>query len=129
MWNADPRQQWDFVFFEKRGYTLPVNSEVLDTLDFDADTTRETLAKNDPKCRRVLDQKRWFERAAIIFFQECVTWRSTSNLNCIKKAWQLFFEHEKNLEITHSNRKSFRIQIDYLETNVSKSRDILQKIA
>ena len=47
MWNADPRQQWDFVFLETRGYPLPVNSEVLDTLNFDVDTTRETLAKND----------------------------------------------------------------------------------
>ena len=50
-------------------------------------------------------------------------------LELYQKSVTTVFEHEKNLEIADINRKSFRIQIDYLETNVSKSRDILQKIA
>ena len=72
------------VFLKEGGYPLPVNSEVLDTSDFDADTTRETLAKNDPKCRRVLDQKRWFEWTAIISLFVCVTWRSKPMFACFK---------------------------------------------
>ena len=68
MWNADPRQQWDFVFLEKRGYPLPVNSGVLDTSDFDVDTTRETLAKNDPKCRREFETKAGHEPAKMSRF-------------------------------------------------------------
>ena len=35
------------VFRKEGGSPLPVNSGVLDTSDFDVDTTRETLVKND----------------------------------------------------------------------------------
>ena len=55
-------------FLKRGGVPLPVNSEVLGTYNFDVDTTRETLAKNDRKCRRVLEQKRWFEWPAVIRF-------------------------------------------------------------
>ena len=79
--------------------------------------------KIDPKCRRVLNQKRWFECTAIIFFQECVTWRSTSNLNCIKKVEQPIFGLIKNSKITDIHRKSFRFKIDCGSTNESKLCD------
>ena len=72
------------VFRKEGGSPLPVNSGDLDTSDFDVDTTRETLVKNDPKCRRVLDQKRWFEWTAIISLFVCVTWRSEPMFACFK---------------------------------------------
>ena len=48
-------------FLKRGGVPLPVNSEVLDASDFDTDTTRETLIKNDPKCRRVCFKIVWHE--------------------------------------------------------------------
>ena len=74
-----------FRVVEKEGGSpLPVNSEVLDTSNFDEDTTRETLTKNDPKCRRVLNQKRWFEPNVIIVVRLCVTLRNDPNFGCCK---------------------------------------------
>ena len=110
-------------FSKRGGVPLPLSMGVLGTCDFRRYTKAETLAKIDPKCRRVLNQKRWFEWAAIIFFQECVTWRSTSNLNCIKKAGQPIFGLIKNSKITDIHRKSFRFKIDCGSTNESKLYD------
>ena len=90
MWNADPRQQWDFAFLKKRGggSPLPLNKGVLDACDLGPHTKAEIVAKIDPKCRRVLDQKMWFEWTAIISLFVCVTWRSEPMFACFKNVWQ-----------------------------------------
>ena len=100
-------------FWKRGGYPLSVSSEVLDTLDFDADATRETLTPNDHFCRRVLEQKRWFEPTPIIVFRVCVTWRSTVHFGCIKKAWQLIFRLVTNPDITDLHCKSLNCGISF----------------
>ena len=53
MWNADPCQQWDFMFLKKRGVPLSVSMGVLNTPEFEGYLKPKTLTKNYPKCRRV----------------------------------------------------------------------------
>ena len=61
------------VFWKGGGVPLPLNKGVFDTSDFDVDTTRETLAKNDPKCRREFETKAGHEPAEMSHIFETIS--------------------------------------------------------
>ena len=85
------------VFRKEGGSPLPVNSGVLDLSDFDVDTTRETLVKNDPKCRRVCFKIVWHE------WTRCHTILKQS----LRQPTQLFLKMFDNLETFRFLKWSF----------------------